>query len=381
MRGSWRLGAFAGIGIFVHWTFLLLIAFVVFVHLSEGHSFLRTLEGIGFILALFACVVLHEFGHALTGQRFGVRTRDITLLPIGGVARFERLPERPLHEFLVAIAGPLVNVVIAGILFAAIWATGSVDQALPFSGAEKTFTERLEGSFLVRLMWVNIILVAFNMLPGFPMDGGRVLRAILATSLPYARATRIAAGVGQFTAVAFGLLGLLVFNPILILIAVFVFLGAQQEGQEVAMRALIRGVRVGDAMVTRFRTLERSSTLREAVDELLAGSQQDFPVLDGEEVVGLLTRDDIVRALNEAGPDASVERFMSAGCPRADEGDMLEEVIPGLREQGCSSAAVIRDGRVTGLLTMENLSELVMVTTALGASRAKGTIHEIQRSG
>ena len=189
MKLSLKLGSFAGIRVYLHWTFVLLLGWILFSHLGQGHEWAEAWRGVGFIIALFGCVLLHEFGHALTAKRYGIRTRDITLLPIGGIARLERLPENPRHELWVTLAGPAVNVVIAGVLFAVLYFVYPVNE---FSQARL-----LEGNFLVRLMWVNVFLGAFNLLPAFPMDGGRVLRALLSMRLGRARATRLAASIGQ----------------------------------------------------------------------------------------------------------------------------------------------------------------------------------------
>ena len=266
MKWSIKLGTFAGIGVYMHWTFLLLVGWIFFMHLGRGQSTAQAAAGVGFIHALFLCVVLHEFGHALTARRYGVKTRDITLLPIGGVARLERIPEKPTQEFWVAIAGPAVNVVIAVALFVVIIAFAQLGELFE--------VQLLKGSFLVRLMWVNLFLVAFNLLPAFPMDGGRVLRALLATQLGRRRATAIAASVGQGMAIIFGIVGFL-YNPMLIFIAIFVYLGAQAEAGMVEMQSALAGLRVSDAMMTRFRTLTPEDSLEVAVKELLAGAQQD----------------------------------------------------------------------------------------------------------
>ncbi len=223
MKWSFKLLEVAGIGIFVHWTFLILIAWIILAHVSAGDDAVVILEGVGFVLALFACVVLHELGHALTARKFGVKTRDITLLPIGGVARLERIPEVPFQEFLVAIAGPAVNVVIAAILLAVLLMLGTLGQISQI--------QVVGGSFLTKLMWVNLALVAFNLLPAFPMDGGRVLTALLATQMPRVKATHIAASVGQAIAILFAIAGLMIPGMFMLLfIALFVYVGRTGRG-------------------------------------------------------------------------------------------------------------------------------------------------------
>jgi len=229
MRGAWQIGRVAGIVVQVHWTFLLLIAWVVLTHTRGGGDVGDAVRGVALTLAVFACVVLHEFGHALTARRFGIGTRDITLLPIGGVARLARMPDDPRQELLVAAAGPAVNVVLAGVLAA----------VLGLSGTHVRVSEvTLVGArFVDQLMWINVVLVVFNLLPAFPMDGGRVLRALLALRMPYLKATRWAATAGQTIAVALGFAGVMLPSPFLVLIALFVFSGARAEARMVAMRA------------------------------------------------------------------------------------------------------------------------------------------------
>ncbi|MCA9216876.1 MAG: site-2 protease family protein, partial [Planctomycetales bacterium] len=290
MKWSLKLLSVAGIGICMHWTFLFLIGWIVLAHASAGENTAAIALGIGFVVALFACVVLHELGHAFMARRFGVQTRDITLLPIGGVARLERIPEVPYQEFLVAVAGPAVNVVIAGILFTAAMVLGTLGSVFDI--------QLVGGSFLIKLMWVNIVLVLFNIIPAFPMDGGRVLRALLATQMPRVRATHIAASVGQMVAILFALAGLMIPGMLMLLfIAMFVYLGAQGEAQAVEIREVLRGARVSDAMVKRFVTLNEKSHLDLATREMVAGHQRDFPVTNGSEITGILLHQDVVKAL------------------------------------------------------------------------------------
>jgi Zn-dependent protease/CBS domain-containing protein len=336
----------------MHWTFLILLAWVVVEHVSAGAGIAEVVGGVGLVLAVFGCIVLHELGHALTARRFGIQTRDITLLPIGGVARLERMPSRPGQELLVAVAGPAVNVVIAGLLYVLLAATGGLRPLAELA--------RVGGEFLPQLLWVNLFIVGFNLLPAFPMDGGRMLRALLAFRLPYARATRIAAGAGQLMAVLFGFLGLMGFNPFLLFIALFVYLGAQAEAQQVELRLALDGVTVGQAMMTRFVALPQTATLGDAAEELLAGAQQDFPVVaGGGRLLGLLSRGELVKRLRERGREAPVRELLTGACGTASEAEPLETALARMREGRCSTMPVVRDGVVVGLLTPENVTELV----------------------
>jgi Zn-dependent protease len=361
MRGSWPMGHIAGIRVQMHWTFLILIAWVILEYALQGANSVEVALGVALVLLVFGCVVLHELGHALTARRFGIRTRDITLLPIGGVARLERMPDDPRQELLVAVAGPAVNVVIAGALWVLLRGTGSLPAL-----ADAT---RIGGSLLGTLMYVNILLVGFNLLPAFPMDGGRVLRALLAMRLPYARATRIAANAGAGMAVLFGFAGLIMVNPFLLFIALFVYLGAQSEAQQTISRVALEGLTVRDAMMTRFTTLPENATLGQAAEELLAGAQQDFPVTVDGRLLGILGRSALVVQLRQRGPGATVGEFASSGCDTAAEGEPLEEALARMREGRCNSIPVVRDGKVVGMLTLENVSELLLLSGAGRGSR------------
>lgn len=378
MRWSLKIGSVSGIGIFVHWTFLLLIAWIFYANYSAEAGVGPALEAVGLVLAIFGCVVLHELGHSLTALRYGIRTRDITLLPIGGVASLERIPENPKQELWITINGPLVNLIIAGALYIGLWSTGALQAewarlAEAMENAQPGDTPPRPG-FLVSLMAINFFLVLFNLLPAFPMDGGRILRAVLAFFLDYPVATRVAARVGQLMAILFAAAGLF-WNPFLLLIALFVFLGAEAESQAAAMRAAFRGLRVRDGMMTRFRVLRPEDTLRRAADELLAGSQQDFPVVDGgngdgtpQQVVGILPRSALIRALASGGLEAEVAGAMLRGCPVVQETDPIEEVYQRMRELGCAALPVVRRGELVGLLSLENVSEMVMIRSALEGS-------------
>ncbi len=359
---SWRLGTVAGIQVRMHATFLLLIGWIAYAQYSAGGGLSAVLVSIAFVLALFACVVLHEFGHALTARRFGIATRDITLLPIGGVARLERMPDDAKEELLVALAGPAVNVVIAGVLYVVVGLLGASEDVSPM--------RELSGGFFRQLMVINIFLVGFNMLPAFPMDGGRVLRALLATRLDYVRATRIAASLGQAMALLFGFVGLFS-NPLLLLIALFVWAGAGAEVQAVELRSGLGEAPVSAAMLTDFRTLAPSDPLMRAVELIMAGSQQDFPVMDNGYVTGVLTRRDVMSALADQRRDTPVGDMMQPGLEPVDASDSLQAVFARLQQPSSQTLPVTHNGRLVGLLTRENVSEFLMIRSALGDTQRR----------
>lgn len=389
MGPSFHLFTVRGIQLRMHWTFLLLLGwfFIMPLMREEGGGMAEGLRSVAFILAVFGCVVLHEFGHAFAARMYGIRTRDVTLLPIGGVARLERMPENPVQELVVALAGPAVNVVLAGVF---------VPLGIVLAGSEAFSSPenlQLHGAhFIVTLGIVNIVLILFNLIPAFPMDGGRVLRALLAMAMDRVRATNIAARVGQFVAVGFLLLGLYNGNVMLMLVAVFVFLGAGAEAQSVQSIAALRGVRVGDAMIRRFRVLRESDTLQAAADELISGEQQDFPVLrdgaaedDGDAVVGVLTRGTLISALAGAGMAARVGdvmsrsvRTVSARMPLAKALEAPPEEVAGSdRGRPGSLMLVVEsapDGRrvLVGMVTQENLTELVAIRSAVHSGEGAG---------
>jgi Zn-dependent protease/predicted transcriptional regulator len=360
MKWSWKLGEFAGIGVYMHATFVLLIGWVALSHWIRDHTLASTLAGVGFILALFACVVMHEFGHALTARKYGIKTRDITLLPIGGVARLERMPEEPLQELWVALAGPAVNVVIALGLYFWLAATGGL---VPIDNLSVS-----GGSFIERLMMVNVFLVLFNLLPAFPMDGGRVLRALLATRMEYTAATNVAATIGQGMAFLFGFIGFFS-NPFLLFIALFVWIGAAQEASLTQMKFALSGIPIARAMITDFKSLDTRDSLGRAIELILAGSQQDFPVEDNGKVVGILTRDRLVQALAREGKDLPVSEVMQRDFQAVEASEMLETGFRRLQNCQCRTLPVIRGGRLAGLVTMDNLGEFMMIQSALKVSQ------------
>jgi Zn-dependent protease/CBS domain-containing protein len=363
MRWSWKIGRLAGINVYMHATFLLLIIFILLAYWAEGRGAALAIRGVLFVLAIFACIVLHELGHALTARKYGIRTRDIVLLPIGGVARLERMPEDPRQELLVALTGPAVNVVIAATLWILLAAAGS-----PPGWKQMENIRWTSGNFLTQVMAVNVWLVAFNLLPAFPMDGGRVLRALLARRMEYTQATQVAAQIGQGMAFLFGLVGLF-YDPFLLFIALFVWMGASEEAAMVQMRTSLGGIPVQRVMLTDFRTLTADDTLASAVEHILAGWQQDFPVVFGDHVLGMLTRDDLVRTLAQHGSNVPVRDAMRREVEFVDSHDMLERAITALRKGPSRSIPVLHNGRLVGMLTMDNVGEFIMIQSALRHAR------------
>ena len=352
MRWSFRIGTIAGVRVELHVTFLMFIGWIA---LSSGLTTGSPMEAVSSVVAIllvFACVVLHEFGHVTAARRYGIATRDIVLLPIGGVARLERMPEKPSEELVVALAGPAVNVVIVAILLIAGVRPAGI------AGIAEAGIPQL-------LLVVNTAMIVFNMLPAFPMDGGRVLRALLAMRLPFARATRIAAGVGQVLALMLGLAGLFMNNFMLMLVALFVFFAAGEERALVETRASLSGVSVREAMVTDFRWLDAHESLQRAVDLLMAGSQQDFPVLEHGVAIGMLGRADLVRALQQHGPDAPAGGIVTRNGGHAEASEPLEAAVRRMREGGRSALPVLEHGALIGLLTIDNVGDLLVVRGAI----------------
>jgi Zn-dependent protease/predicted transcriptional regulator len=356
MKWQWKLGTFAGIDVFVHATFLLIVGWYGFTYWQETRTLFGALEGVAFILLLFLAVTLHEYGHALTARKFGVQTRDITLYPIGGVARLERMPEKPIQELWVALAGPAVNVVIAAILFIYLALTNAL---VPFS--QLTLTT---GSFIERLMLVNVSLVLFNLIPAFPMDGGRVLRAILAMNMDYVRATQIAATVGQGLAFLFGLAGLFG-NPSLLFIAFFVWMGASQEASLVQVKNALGGIPVSRAMLTNYETVSPRDSVTRITQLILAGSQHDFPVVEHDQVLGVVTRDDFLIALTRQGENLVVANVMRSNLPEIDSYEMVESALMRIQESGVPMLPVTHAGQLVGIITSENITEYLMISAAL----------------
>jgi Zn-dependent protease/predicted transcriptional regulator len=362
MKWSWRIGTVAGISVYVHATFTLLIAWVLMAHILNGDTLAGAAGGLAFVMAIFACVLLHEVGHALAARRYGIGTRDITLLPIGGVARLERIPEKPLQELWVALAGPAVNVLIAAVLW--LWLVLG-NQLVPL-GQLGIAT----GPFVERLLVVNLALIVFNMIPAFPMDGGRVLRALLALRLPYARATRIAASIGQVLAAGFVVLGLFT-NPFLLLVGAFVWLGAAQEAANAQARAAMRGFCVGDAMLREFHPLAPADTVRTCLALAWSRGQRHFVVCEGPRVVGTVSTEELASAVAENRGDTPIGDVMRRRSDVVDAETPLGDAFAKLGQTPAGVLPVVRDGELVGFLTLDGVLEFVRFAAALGRGHGR----------
>jgi Zn-dependent protease len=368
MKWSLSLGRIAGIKVFVHWTFLILIGWIVIQNVMQGNTTGQILWTLAFLMALFFCVFLHEMGHSLTARRYDIETRDITMLPIGGLARFENLPDDPKQELLVALAGPAVNIVIAALLFVFVSTTGFGLESLEVG----TINER---NFLYLILSANFVLAVFNLIPAFPMDGGRVLRALLSFRLNRVRATRIAAGIGQVLAIGFVFIGLF-YNPVLLLIGVFIFLGAQSEASFAQTRDLMQGFKVADVIMSDYKTLETDDELQKAIDMLLDGQSTRFLVMEQGEVAGTLSRNDMVKALSEEGGHARIGDIMNRELSYFDAEMDLKDAFMKMQQHRHELVLVRKNGSFAGVVDLENMQEFIMLRSA----RPEGTLDDGLRS-
>lgn len=356
MKWSLYSGKIFGIKIFIHWTFLILIGWVVMNGVRAELGTAGIFYSVFFTLTIFLCVVLHELGHAVVGKKFDIITRDIILLPIGGMARMESLPDKPLHEFLIAIAGPLVNFVIALLLYFALSINGNLTQLQDFS--------QITGdNFLPLLLTVNITIGVFNLIPAFPMDGGRILRSLLSFKLPPYKATRIASLTGQFLAVGFIFLGFF-YNPFLILIGAFIFLGAQAELEYSRANSVLSGYTVKDVIMTKYYTIDANEQLDNAVKLLLDVQVKDFLVTENNKVVGTLGSNEILRSLATKGGQATIREAMQPNVSFLHPDMPLTEVLKRRGDKNASLMPVSENNHIAGVVDFDNIFEFILVKEA-----------------
>ena len=358
---SISLGKPFGIPTSIHWTFWLLILWIIYSNASQGQSGAETLWYVAFVFAIFTCVVLHELGHALAARRYGVQTRSITILPIGGVASLEKIPEKPKQELVVAICGPLVNVIIAAGLWAFLSMTGNLN--LGVENVEE-MTHINGENFLMALLMVNIMLVVFNMIPAFPMDGGRVLRAILAMSTSRVKATEWAVNIGKIFALLFVFWGFSA-NPFLIFIALFIFLSAQAELEHVRSEDYLGDYRLKDVLMKDFTLLEASAPLSQAIKVLLNGQEQRFLVSKGQDIIGYLTKNDIISGLTSFNDQVPLEKIVTPGVTWLKADEPIKNVRAKMIQENVFIMPVGSPEKLLGIVDLDNINEFLLIQGAL----------------
>ncbi|MGC8603957.1 MAG: site-2 protease family protein, partial [Desulfomonilaceae bacterium] len=353
-----------GIPLNVHITFILLLILIYFV----GGSIIGTggLAGVVFVVLVFASVVFHELSHSLVAKHFGISVIDITLLPIGGVSRMAETPDKPLEELLIAVAGPASSFLLAFLL----WFTAD------FFGTGVTISDfSVKGGLLAQLTAVNLVLGLFNLVPAFPMDGGRVLRSGLALYLTPYKATKIAVGVGQGFAIFMFFWGFFSGNIFLILIALFVYLGAEAEERQMGIMVALGGVRASAAMISDIETLTPFQTVGDAAEHFCRSFQGDYPVLDGSRLIGLVTREAIVDTLHRRGPSTPISETMIRNFPTASEQTPVTDVLQKMQTSGAKAIPIMDGGKLKGLITLEQIGRYNMLCSGyscefLGTSKA-----------
>lgn len=348
MKGSIRLFSVFGISINIHVTFLLLLA----LFLSGGIKWLALVTGV------FCFVTLHELCHSLVARRFGIGVKEITLLPIGGVASMTSMPEKPSQEFFISIAGPLFNLAVIVIFYFPL--KHLLGEAVFFHRPFSTATWPLTAAYLY---WINLVLAVFNLIPAFPMDGGRVLRSLLAQRIGYQRATKFAVNLGHIFALIFGYFGITSFNIILIAIAVFIYIAASNEELQVDLKETLKKFRVRDILARDFLTVKSDVPLAKLLEQMLHSHQEDFPVVDGDEMVGFVTRHEIMRGVHTIGTQAEVKDIMRKDAPGVSETDLLTKVQKIMEENNIRALPVLKAGRVAGVVTLEDIGRIYAVAS------------------
>lgn len=357
MKWSLCIGKISGIKIFIHWTFFILIFWIIFSGVRQGYNAEDILLNLGLVVSVFACIVLHEMGHAITAKRFNFKTRDIILLPIGGLARMEGLPDKPLHEFLVAIMGPVVNLAISLILFIFLKMTDNFPDSISELSA-------LKMNFGFQLCAVNLFLALFNLIPAFPMDGGRILRALLSVKLQRVKATRIAAYIGQGIATLFVLVGFFS-SPILVLIGFFVFIGALAEVRMEEAKSILGNIKVKDLLMRKYSVLHPDEPLSKAVSLLLDSQEKSFIVKDNGDIKGTLSKKEIIAGLSNFGKEIQVQHVMQKQIFPIHEQDNIHEVMQKFSGEANTLMPVFDGKELAGVLDLENIAEFIQIQTAL----------------
>jgi len=373
MHWSYRLFRIFGIDVRVHATFLFIVAYFAFVWgaLREPGGWVGALYGVMLVVLLFVLVLIHELSHSRVAQHYGIGVKSITLLPIGGVASMEEIPQDPRKELIISVVGPLSNVVLGLLMLAAAPLFFNVRDVFSPGEISNLFLSRGFVAAYVYLFVVNMTLAVFNLLPAFPMDGGRVFRAFLAMHMDRPRATRIAVTVGQVLALGMGIAGLLGGGVFLILVAIFIYFGAQAENTGNDVQRVLGDLRVRQAVNTGIETASPDQTIGELAARLFHIYQEDFAVVDsGGRVVGVLTRDRLISMLGKRGPDFPVSEAMHTEFPVCTLDDSVYDAFMRMRTQQFKTAPVIEGGRFIGMVSLEDISEVYTLLQVGGPSLA-----------
>jgi Zn-dependent protease/predicted transcriptional regulator len=357
LNQSLKLGKLFGIKLAIHWSFLLLIVWIVISSLKQGYSPSEVFWAIAFVLSIFLCVILHELGHALAAKKYGYNTKSIILLPIGGVANLEKIPEEPKQELVVAIAGPIVNIIIAFFLYLILIMTNQLSMPVELSKVT-------QDNFLIALLSVNVTLVIFNLIPAFPMDGGRVLRALLAFKLNRVRATSLAVIVGRVFAVLFMVYGFYG-NPMLIFIGIFIFIGAQSELDYIVSVNLLKGYKVKDILMTDFKIIPPMATLKDVVSILLNGQDESFIVSESDHIMGVVTKLDVIKGLSQYDENVEVTKVMNPKIIQLSPEMSVQEAYEVMVKNNYSILPVIYNNKLIGVLDLENIYEFMMIKSSI----------------
>jgi len=355
MGWSLNIGRIFGIRFRIHVTFFLLL-FFIFVSVFNEKGAEKALLATLFICAVFACVLIHEIGHSLIARRFGKEAKSITLLPIGGVAAMEEMPEKPGQEIAMSIMGPFINLVIAGILYLLVGRWTGIGVANLYPDSMRTFFAGLIG--------INIMLAVFNLIPAFPMDGGRVLRGILSMKMDYVKATSAAVFIGQAIAIFFIFFGIF-FNWWLALIGLFLYIGAGSEKSHVILRSFLHQVPASEAMATDFRSLRPEELLSSALEHFYHGCQEDFPVIGEKGLEGILTRERILASIHEKGIDVPVSEVMDSTFASVSSNMPLDDVYKKLLSNRKTAVAVVDKDGIKGMICLDGISRFFMIKAAL----------------
>lgn len=352
MKWSVNIFRLFGIQLKIHLTFLLLPLFFLY------HAGIKGLVG---LVGVYFWVISHEFCHSLQARRYGIKVRNITLYPIGGIASIQGIPDNPKEEFIISISGPLFNFISAAILFLPAWLIlGPNLLTLPFPWWDSW------KKVLVFFFWMNPILGAFNLLPAFPMDGGRVLRAFLAEKIDYRRATKIAVSFGHAFAFIFCLYGLIQGNMILVIIGIFIYTAASQEETQVNFRMGLKGYEVKDILQDKFISLETDTPLSGVVEIVFHSHQEDFPVVEDGKLVGLLTRSEIISTIHQHGLEKKVSEIMKKNFPVLSPHTTLVRAHHLMAESNLRAIPVVYGQKIYGVITLEDISRAYMISGSVG---------------